>query len=127
MSNASILRIRPEEASDTKNCLEYKPNIVRGKRLKKSVIVRMCADADVKRWHDNLARSSRLTADVRVRRLETFQKRTKIPPAELVRIGKEDPMKAENVKHTLKIKKHINLSDHTRSVWERRFDVRVIR
>ena len=55
------------------------------------------SDRDVKRWHQNMARSSRLNADARLRRLNLFCNRTKTTPAKLVRIGKKDAMNVEDI------------------------------
>ncbi len=55
------------------------------------------SDESVQRWHANLARSSRITADCRVRRLNMFLKNTGITPAGMVEIGKESSMKAEDM------------------------------
>ena len=55
------------------------------------------SDRSVNRWHENMARSSRLNADVRLRRLNLFCIRTKMTPAKLVRMGKKDAIKVEDV------------------------------
>ena len=55
------------------------------------------SDENVRRWHANLARASPLTADSRIRRLNMFRKNTGTTPAEMVRIGKESSMKAEDM------------------------------
>jgi len=55
------------------------------------------SDENVQRWHANLARSSRITADCRVRRLNMFYKNTGITPARMVEIGRENSMKAEDM------------------------------
>ncbi|MCG8530461.1 MAG: hypothetical protein MI749_07350 [Desulfovibrionales bacterium] len=55
------------------------------------------SDENVRRWHANLARASPLTADSRIRRLNMFRKNTGTTPAEMVKIGKESSMKAEDM------------------------------
>ncbi|MDE0265465.1 MAG: hypothetical protein OXK17_00325 [Thaumarchaeota archaeon] len=55
------------------------------------------SDENVQRWHANLARSSRITADCRIRRLNMFYKNTGITPAGMVEIGREDSMRAEDM------------------------------
>ena len=55
------------------------------------------SDRNVKRWHENMARSSRLNTDVRLRRLDLFCNRTKTTPAKLVRTGKKDAIKIEDI------------------------------
>jgi hypothetical protein len=54
-------------------------------------------DQDVKRWHDNLARGSKLTASVRLRRLNLFCQRTGKTPTELVSVESADIVKLENI------------------------------
>ena len=54
-------------------------------------------DPDVRRWHDNLRRSSTLTCSVRLRRLNLFCDRVGMTPRGLASMGRRDPMKAENI------------------------------
>ena len=54
-------------------------------------------DPDVKRWYDNLCRSSILTGRIRIRRLNIFCDRVGLMPQQLVKEGRDDPMKAENI------------------------------
>ncbi|MDE0525080.1 MAG: site-specific integrase [Thaumarchaeota archaeon] len=54
-------------------------------------------DPDVRRWHDNLRRSSILTGSIRLRRLNIFCDRVGMTPRQLAREGRDDPMKAENI------------------------------
>ena len=54
-------------------------------------------DPDVRRWHDNMRRSSAITCSVRLRRLNLFCSRVGMTPHELAQTGRDDPMKAENV------------------------------
>ena len=58
---------------------------------------RLLQDTDVKRWYDNLARGSRNTAAVRLRRLGLFCEQNKTTPTGLVRIGKKDSKAAEDI------------------------------
>ena len=57
----------------------------------------LLSDPDVRRWHDNLRRSSALTGNVRLRRLNIFCERVGTTPMQLVQDGRDDPMKAENI------------------------------
>ncbi len=54
-------------------------------------------DPDVRRWHDNMRRSSFLTSSIRLRRLNIFCERVGMTPKQLIRDGRDDPMKAENM------------------------------
>ena len=55
------------------------------------------SDENVARWHANLARASRITADVRARRLNMFYKNTGITPAEMAAAGRENSGGAEDM------------------------------
>ena len=47
-------------------------------------------DADIRRWYDNLARGSRVTADVYLRRLGGFAVNQKIEPRELLSLSDKE-------------------------------------
>ncbi len=51
---------------------------------------RLFQDADVKRWYDNTARGSRVTADVYLRRLGSFCERHKLSPKDLAKMGQKE-------------------------------------
>ena len=51
----------------------------------------LLANKDIKRWHDNLARSSIVTAEVRLRKLGKFCENNKITPMELIDLGLKRP------------------------------------
>lgn len=53
---------------------------------------RILLNPDVKRWHDNLARRSKLTAEVRARRLSHFCEVHDISPIQFAEKGKQDPL-----------------------------------
>ncbi|MDE1863321.1 MAG: hypothetical protein KGI33_10475 [Thaumarchaeota archaeon] len=71
---------------------------------------RLLVDDDVRRWYENLCRGSKLTASVRLRRLNLFCIQHKTSPGELVSIGKQDPRKLDDLLHDhvaeLESKKH---------------------
>lgn len=48
---------------------------------------KLLADPDVKRWYQNIARGSTMTADVRLRRLGVYCERTRTTPKELAQMG----------------------------------------
>jgi len=50
----------------------------------------LLSNKDIRRWYDNLARSSIVTADVRLRKLSLFCENNKITPFELVELGQKD-------------------------------------
>jgi hypothetical protein len=51
----------------------------------------LLANQDIRRWHDNLARSSIVTAEVRLRKLGKFCENNKITPMELIDLGLKRP------------------------------------
>lgn len=51
---------------------------------------RMLGNHEIKRWHDNLARGSPITADVRMRRLGKFCEIHLMTPMELADLGMKD-------------------------------------
>lgn len=57
---------------------------------RKRKYARLFGDADVKRWYDNTARGSRVTADVYFRRLGNFCYHHKITPKELVEMDQKE-------------------------------------
>jgi hypothetical protein len=56
-------------------------------------------DKNIRRWNENLARGSKITASVRLRRLALFCIRTNTTPSKLVRIGKKSASKVEDIMH----------------------------
>ncbi|WP_157926501.1 hypothetical protein [Candidatus Nitrosotalea okcheonensis] len=50
----------------------------------------LLSNKDIRRWYDNLARSSIVTADVRLRKLSLFCENNKTTPFEIVKLGQRD-------------------------------------
>ncbi len=57
---------------------------------KQSKKTRMLANPEIKRWYDNLARGSPITADVRLRCLGKFCEVHQMTPMELAELGMKD-------------------------------------
>ncbi len=57
---------------------------------RKKKFARLLEDADIKRWYDNTARGSRVTADVYLRRLGNFCSHHKITPKKLVEMDQKE-------------------------------------
>lgn len=70
----------------------------------------MLSDRDVKRWYDNLARGSRNTAEVAMRRLSLFCEQNKVSPVELVRLGRRSRKALEDLiqDHVTRMEKEKN-------------------
>jgi len=67
------------------------------KKKKKPATKDLLNDENVRRWYDNTSRGSKLNADIRLRRLNLFCYRTDTTPIKLVRIGRKDVIKIENM------------------------------
>src|SRR6185312_4064441 len=50
----------------------------------------LLSNRDIRRWYDNLARSSNVTAEVRLRKLGRFCENNKITPMELIELGQKN-------------------------------------
>jgi len=67
------------------------------KKKTKSRHKKLLVDPDVRRWYDNIARGSTMTADVRIRRLGVYCERTGITPKKLAQIGINNVKDAEDL------------------------------
>ena len=96
---------------------------------------RMLDNPEIKRWYDNLARGSPITADVRLRRLGKFCEIHGMTPMELADLGMKDLRTATNL-----LEDHITMmeenkhspgyiADYVRAIksWLGHFDVRITR
>ena len=103
-----------------------------GKTTRKA---KMLVHPEIKRWYDNLARGSRLTADVRLRRLDKFCEIHGMTPMQLADLGARDVRTATNL-----LEDHITqmedkryspgyISDYVKAVksWLGHFDVVISR
>jgi hypothetical protein len=61
---------------------------------KKAALLRDC---DVRRWYDNLARGSPVTAEVNLRRMGLFCEEHGLMPRGLVALGRRNRKKLENL------------------------------
>jgi len=80
--------------SDVGNKLTYSTihtTTTKQKRDKPTKKDSLLANQDIRRWYDNLARSSLVTAEVRLRKLGKFCENNKITPTELVELGLKNP------------------------------------
>ena len=76
-----------------KKLMQSKAQIIttKQKQSKPTKKASLLANKDIKRWHDNLARSSIVTAEVRLRKLGKFCENNKITPMELIDLGVKRP------------------------------------
>ncbi len=79
--------------SDVGKKLIHEQNQTTTAKQKRKITKRdsLLENKDIKRWHDNLARSSPVTAEVNLRRLGKFCENNKITPMELVELGLKSP------------------------------------
>ena len=66
-------------------------------KKKKPATKDLLRDENVRRWYENTSRGSKLNADIRLRRLNLFCYRTNTTPTKLVKIGKKDVIKIEDM------------------------------
>ncbi len=85
------------EVTDQNNILKSNSGLRSWNRLADKPPRALLSDPDVRRWHDNLRRSSAVTCSVRLGRLNLFCDRVGMTPQELARTGRNDPMKTENI------------------------------
>ena len=98
-------------------------------------LARLLTDPDVQRWHDNLARGSPHTAEVRVRKLGLFCERHRMTPKQLINISQNDVKTISDL-----LEDHVSIlesenkspgtiDDHLKAVksWLRHFDIEVRR
>src|SRR5579872_6873346 len=77
--------------SDVGKKLTYEQNqTTTAKQYKITKKDSLLENKDIKRWYDNLARSSGVTAEVRLRKLGRFCENNKITPMELIELGQKD-------------------------------------
>ena len=115
-----------------KTTLSTRDNDTATKTTKKT---RLLANPDVKRWYDNLARGSRLTAECRLRKLGRFCELHDMTPIELASLGMKDLRTATDL-----LEDHVTMlesqgyspgtvDDQLKTVksWLRHFDVEIRR
>ena len=102
---------------------------------RKSRKTRMLANPEIKRWYDNLARGSPITAEVRLRRLDKFCEVHDMTPMEVADLGMKDVRTTTNL-----LEDHITMmeektyspgyiEDHIKAIksWLGHFDVQITR
>ena len=83
--------VRTPVRSDVgKQLTHKKTQTTTAKKHNRSRKERILANPDVKRWYDNLARGSPITAEVRLRRLDKFCKLHDLTPAQLSELAMKD-------------------------------------
>lgn len=79
-------KVRRSEHGNKMTEQQHQTTTATFKQTKKAQLL---AIPDVKRWHDNTARGSKLTAEMRLRRLSYFCEVNKTTPMELVELAKD--------------------------------------
>lgn len=95
----------------------------------------LLANQDIRRWYDNLARSSIVTAEVRLRKLGKFCENNKITPMELIDLGQKHPRTiADLLEDTITtMEKQRNAPQYIKAIitsvksWLHHFDIEVKR
>jgi hypothetical protein len=90
---------------------------------------------DIKRWYDNLARSSPVTAEVNLRKLDKFCENSKITPMELIDLGLKSPRAVTDLleDNITTMEKKRNAPQYIKSIitavksWLHHFDIEIKR
>src|SRR3989454_11029698 len=80
--------VRSEHGKQLTYIEDHTTTAKQNKITKKDILL---SNQDIRRWYDNLARSSIVTAEVRLRKLSIFCENNKISPMELIELGHKDP------------------------------------
>ena len=80
----------------TSNNMKTKASAPGGKRIAKNPPKELLKDDDVRRWYENLYRSSENNSKVYLRRLNLFCDRVGMTPVELTKAGLKNPKNAED-------------------------------
>src|SRR2546427_2354586 len=99
--------VRPKGRSDVGKINRTKTTTADQKRKKRTdKKEKLLANPDIKRWYDNLARSSVQTADVRVRRMQNFCEAHDMTPIQFAELAQRDIKTAMDL-----IEDHITLME----------------
>lgn len=128
-------RDRTDRVVERQADIESKKQTTTIKRSRTTRKTRMLCHPDIKRWYDNLARGSPITADVRIRRLDKFCEMHNMTPIQLADLGMKDVRTATNL-----LEDHITMmeerqyapgyiEDHVKAIksWLGHFDVQITR
>lgn len=128
--------VRPKGRSDVGNINKTKTTTANQKKKKRSdKKEKLLANPDIKRWYDNLARSSVQTADVRVRRLQNFCEAHGMTPLEFAELAQRDLKTAMDLieDHITLMEGHGSAPQYIKAMltavksWLRHFDLQVTR
>ena len=91
-SLAIVDEVRTNVRSDVgKKLTQEQSQITTAKQNRITKKGNLLSNQDILRWYDNLARSSVVTAEVRLRKLGKFCENNKMTPKELIELGLRDP------------------------------------
>ena len=90
-SLAIIDEVRTNVRSDVGKMTQEQSQITTAKQNRITKKDSLLSNQDILRWYDNLARSSVVTAEVRLRKLGKFCENNKMTPKELIELGLRDP------------------------------------
>ncbi len=83
--------VRTNVRSDVGKMTHEQSQITTAKQKRITKKDNLLSNQDILRWYDNLARSSVVTAEVRLRKLGKFCENNKMTPKELIELGLKDP------------------------------------
>ncbi len=83
--------VRTDVRSDVGKMTQEQSQITTAKQKRITKKDSLLSNQDIQRWYDNLARSSVVTAEVRLRKLGKFCENNNMTPRELIELGLKDP------------------------------------
>lgn len=113
----------------------YNTTITTANKRRENKVRKLLANPDIKRWYDNIARGSPITAECRARRLVSFCEGHNMTPMELAELGIKDLRAVTDLLHdhiTWMEQKHyapqyIEATMTALKSWLRHFDVQLVR
>lgn len=89
-SSSAIVGVNEDSITESDEGKMYRQELANTANQKRTKKERLLSNPDIRRWHDNLARRSKNTAHVRLRRLGRFCEEHEMTPMEVIDIALKD-------------------------------------
>ena len=134
-SKTSVAQYRSNKVTKRSTDIGKTAHTINNNTAKQTKLAKMLTNEHVKRWHDNLARGSPLTAEVRVRRLGAFCSQYKMRPGQIIdKAGKDIRAVSDMLEDHVTYMESKNYSptyilDYVKAIksWLRHFDIEIKR
>ena len=134
-SKTSVAQYRTNKVTKKSTGVGKTTHTINNNAAKQTKLAKMLTNEHVKRWHDNLARGSPLTAEVRVRRLGAFCSQYKMRPGQIIdKAGKDIRAVSDMLEDHVTYMESKNYSptyilDYVKAIksWLRHFDIEIKR